>query len=928
MSGPGEGTSMGAGGTGPDAVVTARPDERGIRRHGASRFAGHATSDRFSRRGAASTSWLTPALSSSIVDGAYLRALLGNLYFGLPLAGLVLGVVAAASTSGLAVPPSLALTLVILALGVLDALSGLAALVGFAVVTLATGNLIGSHMGTAPPGKQTLVYAIGGLFGLGVLWFAGAKVPRMLRPLHVRRDLHPAAAWPQRLLDYAFSAIVGTIVLWFVAWHLYTLAGTIPQELLNVTLQDHLRAVQIVAVCAFIVRCALQETAMHHFAGRMDRVAADPARPRRLPMALVFWAIRGGVCLIVLWEFLGFRWMTWVALALFLAITPFAWVGVRLRRLTLSRYRYPLNVLRILVVVVLIELLVSQLTHHLVNPAPMLGAVLIGIGVLLLLFCLLEPPAGVGSREGVPTIVTDVVALTLLVLMLYGVVGIGASPFSGPRGVYTSATGAVFVADTANNRVVMVYKNGVRTTIGADLADPADVVADGGDDGYLYVADAGNNRIERVNGLQPQTIGDHSFNYALADPATQQTTLPLTGLNDPQSVSVDGVGDVFVADTGNGRIVEWHRKSNRQSTFMSGLDAPLAVLCDPFFTQIVYVADTGAGTVLEVLPNHKVVTVLRGLDEPAGLAEDPWGNLYVSEMGSGVVLEAPNHGFGPATIIDRNLGHPRGLSVDALGNLFIADTTSGQVEVVAHLREHHLVTHGIPGPTAVAYAPSGAVYVVDEHQGWLQEWDQGRLTTVATGLAQPVGVAPGPNGSVWVDLHDGELLLVSPDGTSRVVRQDLAGPAQLWASSGGSVLVAETYGGQVLRVAPDGSSLPVITGLDRPVAVAQDPGGDVAVGLANGTVYEYFAAPKRQTLFNLRGISAIAMDQAGNVYVGSTRFATIVEHVAATGRDVVVNRNFRSLTGLGASPDGTLWVGDQKSLGLFEVVSSPLLLQL
>ena len=466
-------------------------------------------------------------------------------------------------------------------------------------------------------------------------------------------------------------------------------------------------------------------------------------------MALVFWAVRGGICLIVLWEFLQFRWMTWVVLALFLAITPFGWVGVRLRRVGLSKYRYPLNILRILVVVVLIELLVSQLTHHFVNPAPMLGAVLIGIGVLLLLFSLLEPPAGVGSREGVPTIVTDVVALTLLVLMLFGVVGIGASPFSGPRGVYVSATGAVFVADTANNRVVMVYKNGVRTTIGADLASPADVVPDGGNDGYLYIADAGNDRIERVNGLQPQIIGDHSFNYALADPATQQTTLALTGLNDPQSVSVDGVGNVFIADTGSGRIVEWHHKSNRQSTFMSGLESPLAVMCDPFFTQIVYVADTGAGTVLEVLPNHKVVTVLEGLDEPAGLAEDPWGNLYVSEMGSGVVLEAPNHGFGPATIIERNLGHPRGLSVDALGNLFIADTTTGQVKVVAHLREHHLVTHGIPGPTAVAYAPSGAVYVVDEHQGWLQEWDQGRLTTVATGLAQPVGVAPGPSGAVW-----------------------------------------------------------------------------------------------------------------------------------------------------------------------------------
>jgi hypothetical protein len=51
-------------------------------------------------------------------------------------------------------------------------------------------------------------------------------------------------------------------------------------------------------------------------------------------------------------------------------------------------------------------------------------------------------------------------------------------------------------------------------------------------------------------------------------------------------------------------------------------------------------------------------------------------------------------------------------------------------------------------------------------------------------------------------------------------------------------------------------------------------------------------------------------------------------HVAATGRSVVVNRNFRSLTGLSATPTGTLWIADRASIGLFKVVPTPAFTQL
>jgi hypothetical protein len=76
-----------------------------------------------------------------MVGGSYLRAMLGSLSVLFPLAGLVLGVLAATGTGLEALPPSTALLGAILVLSALDGIAGFAAGIGYFTVLLVTGSI-------------------------------------------------------------------------------------------------------------------------------------------------------------------------------------------------------------------------------------------------------------------------------------------------------------------------------------------------------------------------------------------------------------------------------------------------------------------------------------------------------------------------------------------------------------------------------------------------------------------------------------------------------------------------------------------------------------------------------------------------------------------------------------------------------------------
>jgi sugar lactone lactonase YvrE len=295
-----------------------------------------------------------------------------------------------------------------------------------------------------------------------------------------------------------------------------------------------------------------------------------------------------------------------------------------------------------------------------------------------------------------------------------------------PIGVAFDASGNLYIADAENNRVCRVDKAGIITTAAgngtqgytgdggpaavAELNYPMGVAFDAS--GNLYIADTENNRIRKVDraGVITTVAGTGTQGYSSEGPAISAE------LNQPTGVAVDNAGNLYIADNQNFCIRRVDTGGFITTVAGNGTQG--------------YGGDGGPATGAE-------------LDYPTGVAVDNAGNLYIADARnnrvrrvdrSGVITTVAGNGVqgyggdgGLATSAELN--YPAGLAFDASGNLYIADNGNNRIRkvdtrgVIATVAGNGTQGYGGDGglatsaelnyPAGLAFDASGNLYVAD-----------------------------------------------------------------------------------------------------------------------------------------------------------------------------------------------------------------------
>jgi DNA-binding beta-propeller fold protein YncE len=166
------------------------------------------------------------------------------------------------------------------------------------------------------------------------------------------------------------------------------------------------------------------------------------------------------------------------------------------------------------------------------------------------------------------------------------------------------------------------------------------------------------------------------------DPTAQiLSTLVSSGLNNARGLAVDGVGNVYIADTYNNAIKKWTAATKTVSTLISsGLSRPYDVAVDAAGNLYLIDYNTSANTysVKKWTAATQTLSTLvsSGLNGATSLAVDAAGNVYIADTGNNAVKKWDVNTQAVSTISSGigGLTGPTDVAVDASGNVYIPNT--------------------------------------------------------------------------------------------------------------------------------------------------------------------------------------------------------------------------------------------------------------
>jgi len=204
------------------------------------------------------------------------------------------------------------------------------------------------------------------------------------------------------------------------------------------------------------------------------------------------------------------------------------------------------------------------------------------------------------------------------------------------------------------------------------LCGPSNVTGDAA--GNIYIVEQDENVVKKLDTSGNITNFAGTENSGPGSYSGDNGPANMANLSAPDGIAVDGLGNVYIADYGNGRIREVNATTGIITTFVGGA-------AGQYFN-----GGTGTGVVLS----------------PGGITFDPSGNLFIAEPNQQIVVKVTPLGVaslfagvqtagGPGTAgyngdniqaTTAELNFPTSVASDRAGNIYIADYLNYRVRYV------------------------------------------------------------------------------------------------------------------------------------------------------------------------------------------------------------------------------------------------------